>query len=117
MIDQSLIDRVALALVRQMLLLSGQIKGKHYTDEPRAFVVEVRGEDRRVGYEEAEALSPHWQSMAEASIGAMTPGNDEQPEMGVLGTTSCNKCHAVLRGLRDWVSRGGFQFPVPPASR
>ena len=40
MIDQSLIDRVALALVRQMLLLSGQIKGKHYTDEPRAFVVD-----------------------------------------------------------------------------
>jgi hypothetical protein len=98
MTDQSLIDRVALALVQQMLSLSGQIKGKHYTDEPRAFVVAVRGEDRRVGYEEAEALSPHWQSMAEAAIVAMTSGTDEQPEVGVLGTTSCNECHSVFQG-------------------
>jgi predicted YcjX-like family ATPase len=100
---QALIDRVALALVRRMLTLSGQIKGKHYTDEPHPFVVTVRGEEKTVGYEEALALSPHWRSMAEASIEAMTEDRirgDECKVKGLLGAGSrtCSKCHAVFPG-------------------
>ena len=100
---QALIDKVALALVRRMLSLSGQIKGKHYTDEPHPFVVTVRGEEKTVGHEEALALSPHWQSMAEASIEAMTEDRIRGDECKVkwlpgAGSRTCGKCHAVFPG-------------------
>jgi hypothetical protein len=98
---QSLVDRVALALVQRMLLLSGEIKGKSYTDEPHPFVVTVRGEEKTVGYEEALALSPYWQSMAEASIEAMTEDRIRGDECKVkwllgAGSRTCCKCHAVF---------------------
>ena len=108
MIDPARIDRMALALVRRSLSLNGMIKGRDYTAEPHPFVIAVRGEERRVGFEEVEAFSPYWQSMAEAALGDMMTGNDEQPEVGVLGTTICNKCHSVFQG----------KIPIPcPACR
>lgn len=103
MIDQSFIDRVALALVKQMLSLDGQIKGKHYTDDLHAVVINVRGEERIVGYEESLASSPHWQSMAEAAIGVMGDGS-----VGVE-LVECSNCHAAYQLSR--VQRTSFHCP------
>ena len=103
MTRQDIVDRVALGLVRRMLSLSGQIRGKHYTNEPHAFVVTVRGEERRVtkliGYEEAEALSPYWQSMAEAALEVVDGSQASvSPVRFLLESTACNKCHAIFPG-------------------
>jgi len=98
---QSLIDRVALALVWRMLSLSGQIKGKHYTDESHPFVVTVRGEEKTVGYEEALATSPHWQSMAEAALEELTDERIAGLHVNFIewaGSRSCSKCHAIFPG-------------------
>ena len=73
MIDQALIDRAALSLVKEFLLLSGEIKGKHFSADPS------------FDYEGDLARSESWQSMAKAAIGAMeheAVGNRERQEHG-----------------------------------
>ena len=99
MTRQDIIDRVALGLVRRMLSLSGQIRGKHYTDDPHAFVVMVRGEERIVGYEESLSLTSHWQSMAEAALEVVDGSQASvSPVRFLLESTACNKCHAIFPG-------------------
>jgi len=106
MIRRVLIDQVALALVRQMLLLAGQIKGKDYSADP--------GFD----YEGELSRDDYWQLMAEAAVGAMEGeigGAGEQcapltikRTLSVLGTRVCNECHAVF-DERVWQEN----FPCP----
>lgn len=99
MTRQDFIDRVALGLVRRMLSLSGQIRGKHYTDDPHAFVVMVRGEERIVGYEESLSLTSYWQSMAEAALEVVDGSQASvSPVRFLLESTACNKCHAIFPG-------------------
>ena len=95
MTDQSLIDRVALALARKFLLLSGEILGKHCDADP-AF-----------DYEGHLARSEPWQSMAKAAIGVMEEKRGEGVAEEELVACCC--CHAVYRLNR--VQRESFHCP------
>ena len=95
MIDQALIDRVALALVRKFLLLQGEVRGVHYDADPE------------FDYEGHLARSEPWQSMAKAAIGAM----EEERVEGSTGVVlmECSSCHAAYQLNR--VQRTSFHCP------